>query len=196
MQEAESNGSISPLSTSSKSGLAALCPWFPFAPPGPTDTLLDHLRSDLPPWERAVTLVNVYSTHGSFIIRGLTPSQLQDEVLPAVYLRHLPPLEDHSDYSSPHALALLYGVLAIGALLDPSLPPFNSEADGYADLAAAALGLQSPFHRPSSLTVQCLQVIYAFYNMRGGDIMDSSAAKETVWSLITLAAQVAQLVST
>lgn len=128
-------------------------------------------------------------------MRGLTGSQLMDEMLPAVYLRNLPLPEGHFDYASPHALALLFGVLAIGTLFDPSSEPFDPEADRYADLAAAALGLQSPFDRPSSLTVQCLQVMYAFYNMRGGDVMDSDAAMETVWSLISLAAQISQLVS-
>lgn len=176
-------------------GIANLCPWFPFSPPTPTGKVLQHLRSALPPWDRAVLLADLYAANATMITRGLSAEQLKDELLPAVYLRNLPAPAGHFDYASTHALGLMFSVLAIGTLFDSELGPFHAEADGYIDLATAALGLQSVFDRPSFLTVQCLLITYTFYNMRGGDIMDSETAMEAVWSLITMAAQVSEIVS-
>ena len=176
-------------------GIANLCPWFPFSPPTPTGKVLEHLRSALPPWDRAVVLADLYAANATMITRGLSAEQLKDELLPAVYLRNLPAPAGYFDYASTHALGLMFSVLAIGTLFDSELGPFHAEADGYIDLATAALGLQSVFDRPSFLTVQCLLVTYTFYNMRGGDIMDSDTAMEAVWSLITMAAQVSEIVS-
>ena len=46
-------------------------------------------------------------------------------------------------YTDPHRLALLLAIFAIGALLDPTRDPYNSDADDFYHLARVALSFKS-----------------------------------------------------
>jgi hypothetical protein len=55
-----------------------------------------------------------------------------------------------------HRLSLLFIVLAIGCLMDTSLPPYNIEAEKYHQLAKAALFRESFLDAPTVNSVQAL----------------------------------------
>lgn len=55
-----------------------------------------------------------------------------------------------------HRLSLLFMVLAIGTLMDTSLPAYNLEAEKYHQLAKAALFRHSLFDEPTLNAVQAL----------------------------------------
>jgi hypothetical protein len=85
---------------------------------------------------------------------------------------------------------LLFSVLAVGALVDPTLPPFNAEARHYQRLARAALCLQSVLSERSMVTIQVLHLMSMYYGMSG---IESNA--ELCYSFLNFAGQVALQVS-
>jgi hypothetical protein len=100
------------------------------------------------------------------------------------------------DYTSSHAFSVLYGVLAIGALLDPLSPGFSDEARGYSELARGGLSLQSIFVSPSVLTVQALLLAYVYDSMTDSHGNVDTPSKEQTRGYVTVAAQISQIVST
>jgi hypothetical protein len=57
-----------------------------------------------------------------------------------------------------HRLSLMFMVLAIGSLMDMSLPAYNMEAEKYHQLARAALFHSSLFDEPTLNAVQSLVI--------------------------------------
>lgn len=82
--------------------------------------------------------------------------QFDDEVFSHFYGQESPisPVGDGS--AVYHRLALLYMVLAAGALMDPQRTPYNIEAEKYHQLARAALFKSSIFDEPTLHAVQAL----------------------------------------
>ncbi|KAA1470033.1 hypothetical protein DENSPDRAFT_928581 [Dentipellis sp. KUC8613] len=100
------------------------------------------------------------------------------------------------DYAGPHALALLLYVLAVGRLVDLSLAHTDAEAQGehWHQLARAALCVQPVLERPSMLTIQALHVGSIYNAMCGSEVSGGESTMETTWSLVALAAHLAQTI--
>lgn len=70
-----------------------------------------------------------------------------------------------SDATASHRLALLYMVLATGALLDLDRPPNNPDSMHYYQLGRAALSLESVLDEPSFTAAQALVSKLSCYPM-------------------------------
>ncbi|KAL7280662.1 hypothetical protein ACG7TL_005601 [Trametes sanguinea] len=171
---------------------------FPFTPMGPPQAVYDLILSHLPPYDRACQLAESYVLYAGWLFRSVPRRQLFDEMIPYFYKQ--PPPEDAApactDYSSPHDLALLLLCFAIGALVDPSQSPYNSEAEHYSQLAQAALALQSVLANPTLVTIQALH-LHSIYiamvgNEPGGGGQDSNM--EFSWALVSLAGQLSHTI--
>ncbi|KAJ2925292.1 hypothetical protein H1R20_g11802, partial [Candolleomyces eurysporus] len=86
--------------------------------------------------------------------------QLASELIPAIY-KQVP-----ARYG-PHELALLFTVLAMGCLVDLSLPPYDLEAQHYYRLARATLALQPVLEDASVITVKALHLMSIYNGMSG-----------------------------
>jgi hypothetical protein len=149
------------------------------------------VESHLPTWERAHELAAVYFQQVSWIFRGVTRTQLIDDMMPAIYRRQasLP----GEDYTGPHDLALLFIVFAVAALVQPE--PSSSLAEHFQQVSRAGLALQPVLEKPSIVTIQVLHLL-SIYNAMSGADFKSETSMETTWSLVTLAAHLSQTVST
>ncbi|KAJ7731309.1 fungal-specific transcription factor domain-containing protein [Mycena maculata] len=88
---------------------------------------------------------------------------------------------------SVHQMAVLYGVFALGALVDLTLLPYNHQSEYYFDLARAALSVVSVFDNPSLATVQALVLVSVFLSHGG-----SRFSMEGAWSTISMASHICQ----
>ncbi len=166
---------------------------FPFTPMGPVKDILSLIRSYLPLWERASTMAESYLVSATWIFRSVTRHQLVNEMLPSIY-RKLPyPSEE---YNGPHDLALLFSIFALGSALDVSLSTRTAESEGehYNQLALAALCLQPVLEKPSLVTIQTLHIVSIYHAMLGNDVSGGESSMEFTWSLVNLAAHLAQTV--
>ncbi|KAJ8076440.1 hypothetical protein PM082_000863 [Marasmius tenuissimus] len=68
---------------------------------------------------------------------------------------------------SPHRLAVLFLVLAIGTLLDSSIPPYNIKARDFFDLGKACLSLDDILESSEPATLQALCLTGYFLNQGG-----------------------------
>lgn len=158
---------------------------FPFTPPGlAKEQVQEMIKSYLPNIQRAVSLCETFLKSLSWIFQIVSRQQIIDRLIPLIYRPGLKPLE--RPCYGPHDLALLFSVLAVGALVDPTLPPYNAEARHYHRLARAALCLQSVFLERSMATLQALHLMSVYYGMSG---IESNA--ELCYSFLNLAAQAA-----
>ena len=96
---------------------------------------------------------------------------------------------DHSPYRGPHGLALFLAVLAIGSLMDQSLPPYNADARRYYVLSVVALGLDSILVRHSLSTVKALHLLSLYCGMSG-----TEANMANSYALLNVAGSIAQKV--
>ncbi|KAK0485844.1 hypothetical protein IW261DRAFT_1452380 [Armillaria novae-zelandiae] len=151
-----------------------LSPNFPFNLSSGWDVeqSLEILYGFLPPKLRAWSLCETFHQHGTL----LTP----------IY-RYLGDRKQHRQGKPPplscHKLAVLFLVFALGALVDLTLPPYNTEADNYFDLGCATLNLYHIFKRPEMATVQAVMLMTAYlshggrrYSMDGAWTLSSMAA--------------------
>jgi hypothetical protein len=118
----------------------------------------------------------------------------QNEAVELVTLVYQPLLAggsegQHHPVPTAQQMAVLYLLLALGALVDLELPPYSSEADHYFDLGCAAMSVKSLFERPTVVTVQAL-VLMAMYYAHGGRRFTMDGA----WSMISLACSISQTV--
>jgi hypothetical protein len=75
-------------------------------------------------------------------------------------------------------------------LVNLDLPPYNSEADHYFDLACAAMSIRPIFDNPTVVTVQALTLLACYYG-HGGPKFSLDGA----WSTISFASSFSQRVS-
>ena len=115
---------------------------------------------------------------GFFIER----QELFDELLLPIYNS-----QGQSGFPSPHKVAVLFLVLAIGAMVDLAIPYDNDEAHHYFQLGRAALSLTSVVTSPEIATVQALYLM-SFCHLQGNRRYNTEAA----WSLASLALKRAQ----
>lgn len=158
---------------------------FPFTPPGlPRERMQETIESYLPEIQRAVSLCETFLKSLSWTLQIVSRQQIIDDLIPLIYRPRIksskrPPY-------CPHDLALLFSVLAVGALVDPTLPPYNAEARHYQRLARAALCLQSVFSERSIVTIKVLHLMSMYYGMSG---VESNV--ELCYSFLNFAGQVA-----
>jgi hypothetical protein len=155
---------------------------FPLTPSGlPKGQIKEIIESYLPEIQRAVSLCETFLKSLSWLFQIVSRQQIIDHLIPLIYR---PGLE--RPCYGPHDLALLFSVLALGALVDPALPPYNAEARHYHRVARAALCLQSIFSERSVVTIKALHLTSMYYGMSG---VESNA--ELCYSLLNLASQAA-----
>ncbi|KAG6890157.1 hypothetical protein C0992_002962 [Termitomyces sp. T32_za158] len=182
----------------------SLLPQFPFSRPKlSTSVIIAYLESQLPSQERAYALGDSYIKHASNFFRPIKRDELFDTFLPGIYKAAAvrcfrsgspSPLETGSgsgssriSKNSPHALATLFFLLALGALLDLSLPPYNAEAEHYYELGLSALGLRVFFESPQLDTVQALGLMATYHCFAGKKFHRDSA-----WCVMSFAVKLAQ----
>lgn len=158
----------------------------------PNTHTLELLESLLPSHERAWSLSDCYLNHAAYFFRPIKRAELLNVYIPSVYstassrtnarvAADSPDTDDHSsgsesvDNTSPHALATLFFVFALGALLDLNLPPYNAEAEHYYDLGRAALSLRAVFESPQVDTVQALGLMATYHSLAGKKYSRDSA---------------------
>ncbi|KAG2136039.1 fungal-specific transcription factor domain-containing protein [Suillus clintonianus] len=167
------------------SHISALDKAFPFTPSGlPKERIREMIESYLPSIQRAVSLCETFLKSLSWMFQIVSRQQIIDHLIPLIYRPGIKSLE--RPRYGPHDLALLFSVLAIGALVDPALPPYNAEARHYQRMARAALCLQSVFSERSVVTLKVLHLMSVYYGMSG---VESNL--ELCYSLLNLAGQAA-----
>lgn len=153
------------------------------------DHAVVELLAHLPAKSRAWALVDLYFENGCW---SGTPI-MRDELLELLYLVYGTSANGSSAALprtySVHQLAVIYGVFALGALVDLSLPPYNAESGHYFDFCRAALSVLSVFENPSMSTVQALVLVSVFYS-HGGPRFSMAGA----WSVISLASNLCKTV--
>ncbi|KAJ6573406.1 hypothetical protein DFH09DRAFT_1277047 [Mycena vulgaris] len=143
---------------------------------------LTQLFVRLPSKLRASQLCEVYFENGCWSGTPIMRDELV-ELLAQVY----------SSFSAPdpacsvHQVAVLYGVFALGALVDLTLPRYNVESEYYFDLCRAALSVRSVFDDPTVATIQALVLVSVFYAHGGPKF-----SMESAWSLISVASNICQ----
>ncbi|KAJ7689582.1 fungal-specific transcription factor domain-containing protein [Mycena rosella] len=152
---------------------------FPCGRPSPAK--LQHILTLLPPYARATALCADYLAHGSLFFRPIKRDELLGPFLQSIYA----PEDDSS--TEPHALATLFFVLALGALLDLRLPPYNTEAERFYGAGRAALGLRAAYDSPLVDTVRAIGLMATYHSLAG-----KSYSRDSAWCLMSLAAKLAQ----
>ncbi|KAG6816393.1 hypothetical protein H0H87_006305 [Tephrocybe sp. NHM501043] len=157
---------------------------FPFTPPGISPvTVQPMIEAFLPPIEHATYLCETFMEHLTWMFQIVTRQHMIKELIPAIYK------QVHVSYG-PHDLALMLIVLAIGTLVDLSLPPYSLEAQHYYRLSRAALALQSVLGEQSIVTIKVLHLTSIYHGMSGKE-----SNLEQSYALLDLAGQVATRVS-
>ncbi|KAF8159144.1 fungal-specific transcription factor domain-containing protein [Crassisporium funariophilum] len=162
---------------------------FPFTPMGQPADVQELVESHLPTFERTLTLCETYFEQVAWIFRGVTRMQLMDDMLPVIFKRQSSPAGE--DYSGPHDLALLFVILAIGALVGQE--PSNALGEHFHQISRAAISLQPVLEKPSIVTIQTLHLM-SIYNAMSGSDLKSETSMEMTWSLITLASHLSQTI--
>ncbi|KAJ7093817.1 hypothetical protein B0H15DRAFT_142470 [Mycena belliarum] len=142
------------------------------------DHALTQLLVRLPSKPRAWQLCEVYFENGCWSGTPIMRAEFV-ELLSRVYSSLGAP---DPGACSLHEMAVLYGVFALGALVDLTLAPYNAESEYYFDLCRAALSVHSIFDSPSSATIQAL-VLVSIFHSDGGPRFSMNGA----WSVICLA---------
>ncbi|KAJ7648523.1 fungal-specific transcription factor domain-containing protein [Mycena rosella] len=146
---------------------------------------LTQLFVRLPSKPRAWQLCEVYFENGCWSGTPIMREELV-ELISQIYGTLGSDFSTTLSYSA-HQMAVLYGVFALGALVDLTLPPYNAEADYYFDLCRAAMCVRSIFDHPSVATVQAL-VLLSLFHSHGGARFSMDGA----WSMISMASNVCQ----
>jgi len=115
--------------------------------------------------------------------------QLIDDMLPVIYRMRSP--SPGEDWSGPHDLALLFVVMALGAVVKKE--PSNDLGEHFYQLSRAAISLQPVLEKPSIVTIQTLLLMSIYHGMSGSDLK-SETSMETAWSLLMLASQLSKTV--
>ncbi|KAF8798605.1 hypothetical protein BYT27DRAFT_7203180 [Phlegmacium glaucopus] len=179
---------------------------FPFTSKSrPNSTKLELLETFLPSMEVAVQLCTSYIDHAAFFFRPIKREELFDTLLPGVYnaaaVRRAVRLDAGSSPGSdfdeghmnmkrsctPHALASLYFIFALGALLDLERAPFNSEAERFCDLGRAGLSLRSVYESANMDTVKAMGLMATYHTLAG-----KKYSRDSAWCIMSFTAKLAQ----
>ena len=163
-----------------------------------TDALILKLEAHLPPQPRAWALCETYLEHLTWWCRPVKRDELINDILIPIYNCKKDPSKNayhrgnctDEEGRNPHLLAVLFFVLALGSLVDLTLPPCSAEAELYYRLGRAALSLRSIFDSQEIESVQAL-VHMAMYH----SLCSQRWSLESAWRIISLAGKIAQSVS-
>ena len=146
---------------------------------------LELIEAFLPPHERASQLCKSYIDHASYFFRPIKPDELVEGLFPMIYSgvatrRQAKANDDNEgvfsvDNGTPHALATLYFIFALGALLDLNRPPYNLEAERYYDLGRAALSLRTVYDSPNMDSVTAMGLMATYHSLAGKKYTRDSA---------------------
>lgn len=157
---------------------------------------MDKLESYLPSHPRAWALCETYLEQFSWWFRPIKRDELINEILIPIYRKVSDPLKSayHRKAEAdagrcPHLLATLFMILAVGAIVDLTLPPCSVEAETYYRLGRAALSLRSVFDSPELETVQAVSLMAAYHSL-----CSSRYTLESAWSIMSLASKLGQAV--
>ncbi|KAG6380168.1 hypothetical protein JVT61DRAFT_8257 [Boletus reticuloceps] len=160
---------------------------FPFTPPGiSAGSVQDVIESYLPPFPRATALCETFLQSTSWVFNIVSRQYILGELIPVVYRYARGQIPKQPRPYGPHDIALLFVVFALGALVDPSLPPHNVEGQHYHILSRAAICLESVFARRSVVTIKALNLMSIYNGMCG---IENKLEQSS--SLLNLAAHVA-----
>lgn len=140
----------------------------------------------LPPADKAAELRSIYYTNAAWMYNPIPQESFDFEVYHQFYDTSNVPSAD--DPLLPHRLSLMFMILAIGTLMDTSLPAYSIEAEKYHQLAKAALFRDSFVDSPTINAVQALYLMtyYLFLSDRNG------AGSGSRWALMGMAVKVGQ----
>lgn len=177
--------------------LNALAFTFPFSlTPESHDTIMDKLESYLPPQPRAWALCETYYEQFTWWFRPIKRDELINEILIPIYRTVADPTKfayhrkaDNESARCPHLLATLFMVLAVGALVDLTLPSCSAEAEKYYRLGRTALSLRPVFDSPELETVQAVGLMAGYHSL-----CTFRYTLESAWALGGLASKLAQSV--
>ncbi len=163
--------------------------------PNNLDAILDKLESMLPPQPRAWALCEVYIEHFTWWFRPVKRDELINDILIPIYKARGQTDSDKKSYlpqhapdnRCPHLLAVLFFVLAVGSLVDLTLPACSVEAERYYQLARAALSLRSIFDSPEIETIQAVGFMAVYHSLAS-----SRYSVESAWSIMSLASRLPQ----
>lgn len=150
----------------------------------PDSAKLQQIRSLLPPYARATDLCESYVSHGSLFFRPFKRDELLGPFLQSIYT-----LEGSTEDPNPHTLATFFFILALAALLDLRLPPYNAEAERFYGAGRAALGLRSVYDSPLVDTVRAIGFMATYHSLAG-----KKYSRDSSWCLMSIAAKLAQCV--
>ncbi|KZP26863.1 hypothetical protein FIBSPDRAFT_731858, partial [Athelia psychrophila] len=156
------------------------------------DTIATLLNC-LPSTPRAWSLLEAYMESASWVFQPVNREHLIEDFLTPIYnakKEHEDPVVNSKVQISPHKLAVLFLVMAIGANVDFTLPPYNEEAELYYHYARAALSLRSIFDSPLMETIQAILLLSHYCSMAG-----ERHSRDSSWALIGLGCRLAQSVS-
>lgn len=180
--------------------LNRLATMFPMGSGYPTDPqeyedIIDMLLDCLPPSSRAWSLLEAYTEHVSWLFQPIKREHIVEDFLTPIY-NAKKERKDAADFAatartqvSPHKIAVLFLVLAIGANLDFTLPSDSEEGENYYRYARAALTHGSVLDSPWMETIIALLLMSQY---RGTAIKPPS--RDNSWALIGLACRLAQSV--
>ncbi|KAK0202815.1 fungal-specific transcription factor domain-containing protein [Desarmillaria ectypa] len=143
-------------------------PWlehaFPFTPSVSrcADEIRHSLHGYLPSASVARRLSEQYYRHAAWMYTPINQKDYLDTIFRPVYEQEYP----YGEAINSHSLALLFMVLAMGALMDLELPAHSPEAMQYYQLAKAALSINSVFEEQSIPGIQALFIMchFMFWN--------------------------------
>ncbi|TRM68025.1 fungal-specific transcription factor domain-containing protein [Schizophyllum amplum] len=184
---------------------------FPFTPIGSSGNIYALVMTYLPPIRDALTLIDAYFDGVNGLMRATPWAQVKCDMLPRLYPDYTPPAppladEDHldddrygKDCTGPHALALLFMVFAVGALVRGADAGGAELAVHYSQLAHAALQLRHLMETPSIFTIQALHLMSLYCSLTSQGVVgahDESAetTMEMSWSLLTFACHLSQTI--
>ncbi|KAF8894235.1 fungal-specific transcription factor domain-containing protein [Gymnopilus junonius] len=165
---------------------------FPFTGKGrPNVNGLALIEMFLPSFERASQLCDSYIKHATYFFRPIKPDDLLDILFPSIYKRIATRSQDaaNGDHNTPHALASLCFIFALGCVLDLTRLPYNSEAERYYDLGRAALSLKSVYDSPNMDSVKAMGLMATYHSLAG-----KKYSRDSAWCVMSFAAKLAQSV--
>ncbi|OCH91033.1 hypothetical protein OBBRIDRAFT_792742 [Obba rivulosa] len=144
----------------------------------------------LPPVDEAAELRDIYFQHAAWMYNPISRTHFDTHAFNIFYPPLSPsPTTPETDASAlrAHQLALLFMVLAVGALMDVTRPPYNTDAEKFHHLSRAALFSAQVFEEPTVVAVQALYLMafYLFLSERHGTGVGSR------WAFMGLAVKLA-----
>ncbi|KAJ7179223.1 hypothetical protein C8R46DRAFT_1324183, partial [Mycena filopes] len=170
--------------------IARLSNSFPFSAGGAPGRSLDLLFDYLPEQPRAWSLCETYMEQCAWQFRPISREEMIDDFLTPIYksLRDRRNWNSEAEFPhtvSPHKIAVLFMLFALGALVDLTLEPHNIESDRYCHASRASLALRSVFDSPEMATVQAILLMSSYHSMGGRNY-----TMESSWSLMCLGSKV------